>query len=117
MAGPFDSMMKRLIRQYAEHFSKWLDAETTFVRDLNIELQSQHIFADALLSVIKRGRPVILHMEVQTGKDPEMARRLLEYNILASRQYDHLPVYSYVIYLRNVGVIPEPPYIRRFPDD
>src|SRR5438128_1992892 len=46
-----------------------------------------------------------------------MGRRLLEYNVLASRQYDHLPVSSYVIYLRDVKDVPEPPYIRRFPDE
>jgi hypothetical protein len=46
-----------------------------------------------------------------------MAVRLLEYNILASRQYNRIPVYSYVIYLREDGEVPEPPYIRRFPDE
>ena len=115
MAGPFDSVMKRLIKEHAEDFARWLDPEVTFVQAYNVELQSQHIFADALLRVKKRQKPALLHAEVQTTKDPEMEARLLEYNILASHQYNRIPVYSYVIYLRDVGDVPEPPYIRRFP--
>ena|SRR3989442_4818213 len=117
MAGSFDNVMKRLIGTYGDQFTQWLVPDATFVQALNIELKSQHIHADALLQVNKRKKPGILHLEVQTEKDPEMGRRLLEYNVLASRQYDHLPVSSYVIYLRDVKDVPEPPYIRRFPDE
>src|SRR6266702_5018573 len=97
MAGSFDNVMKRLIGTYGDQFTQWLDPDATFIQSLNIELKSQHIHADALLQVTKRKKPGILHLEVQTEKDPEMGRRLLEYNVLASRQYDHLPVSSYVI--------------------
>ena len=117
MAGSFDNVMKRLIGTYGDQFTQWLDPDATFIQSLNIELKSQHIHADALLQVTKRKKPGILHLEVQTAKDPDMGIRLLEYNVLASRQYDHLPVSSYVIYLRDVKDVPEPPYIRRFPDE
>jgi predicted transposase YdaD len=117
MAGSFDNVMKRLIGEYGQQFTQWLDSEAAFIQALNIELKSQHIYADALLQVDKRKKPGILHLEVQTEKDPDMEVRLLEYNILASRQYNHLPVYSHVMYLRDVSDVPEPPYIRRFPDD
>src|SRR6266568_9661637 len=117
MAGSFDNVMKRLIGTYGDQFTHWLDPDATFIQPLNIELKSQHIHADALLQVTKRKKPGILHLEVQTAKDPDMGIRLLEYNALASRQYDHLPVSSYVIYLRDVQDVPEPPYIRRFPDE
>ena len=39
----------------------------------------------------------------------QMLIRLLEYNVLASRQYDHLPVYSYVICLREEADVADPP--------
>ncbi len=117
MAGSFDNVMKRLIGTYGEQFTQWLDPEAAFMQSLNIELKSQHIYADALLQVNKRKKPGIFHLEVQTEKDPEMGVRLLEYNVLASRQYDHIPVSSYVIYLRDVKDVPVPPYIRRFPDE
>jgi len=117
MAGPFDSMMKRMIGLLPEDFAKWVDHEATFVQALDIELKSQHIFADALLQITRNGKPALAHLECQTDKDPEMAVRLLEYTILASRQYHRIPVYSYVIYLREDREVQQPPYIRRFPDE
>ncbi len=115
MAGLWDSMMKRLVRRYAKHFARWLVAEAVFVRALDIELQNQQLFADALLEVRLRGEPALLHIEFQSYDDPDMATRLLEYNVLASRQYGHLPVYSYVIYLRKAGEVAASPLVRGFP--
>src|SRR5579864_1195599 len=101
MAGSFDTVMKRLIGTYGDQFTQWLDPEAAFVQSLNVELKSQQINADALLRVSKRNKPGILHVEVQTEKDPAMGQRLFDYNVFASRQYDHIPVSSYVIYLRE----------------
>ena len=115
MAGLWDSMMKRLVRRYAKHFARWLVAEAVFVRALDIELQNQQLFADALLEVRLRGEPALLHIEFQSYDDPDMATRLLEYNVLASRQYGQLPVYSYVIYLRKAGEVAASPLVRGFP--
>jgi predicted transposase YdaD len=116
MAGLWDGVMKRLVRGYAKHFTRWLKEEAVFVRALDIELKNQHLFADALLEVLLHGKPALLHIEFQVYDDPEMEMRLLEYNVLASRQYRHLPVYSYVIYLRKAGKIAESPLVRTFPD-
>jgi predicted transposase YdaD len=116
MAGLWDGVMKRLVGGYAKHFSRWLAGEAVFVRALDIELKNQHLFADALLEVLLHGMPALLHIEFQTYDDPEMEMRLLEYNVLASRQYRHLPVYSYVIYLRKAGRIVESPFVRTFPN-
>lgn len=116
MAGLWDGVMKRLVRGYAKHFTMWLAGEAIFVRALDIELKNQHLFADALLEVLLRGRPALVHIEFQAYDDPGIEMRLLEYNVLASRQYRHLPVYSYVIYLRKAGKIVESPLVRIFPD-
>jgi predicted transposase YdaD len=116
MAGLWDGVMKRLVRGYAKHFARWLTEEAVFVRALDIELKNQHLFADALLEVLLHGKSALLHIEFQVYDDPEMEMRLLEYNVLASRQYRHLPVYSYVIYLRKAGKIAESPLVRTFPD-
>jgi predicted transposase YdaD len=116
MAGVWDGVMKRLVRGYAKHFTRWLAGEAVYVRALDIELKNQHLFADALLEVLLRGQPALLHLEFQAYDDPAMEMRLLEYNVLASRQYRHLPVYSYVIYLRKAGKIAESPLVRMFPD-
>src|SRR6266568_7019824 len=117
MAGPWDSVAKRMIGANPEHFVKWVASEATFVAALDIELKSQHIYADALLKVVKEEKPGLLHVEIQTYYDPEIQVRLLEYNLLASRQYDHLPVYSYVICLREEADVPGPPFIRKFLDE
>jgi predicted transposase YdaD len=116
MAGLWDSLMKRLVRRYAKHFVRWLVADAVFVRALDIELQNQHLFADALLEVRLHGKPALVHIEFQTYDDADMEVRLQEYNVLASRQYEHLPVYSYVIYLRKVGEVAASPLVRSFPD-
>jgi predicted transposase YdaD len=116
MAGLWVGVMKRLVRGYAKHFSRWLAGEAVFVRALDIELKNQHLFADALLEVLLHGQPGLLHIEFQVYDDPDMEMRLLEYNVLASRQYGHLPVYSYVIYLRKAGKVAESPLVRTFPD-
>jgi len=108
--------MKRLVRGYAKHFTRWLTGEAVYVRALDIELKNQHLFADALLEVLLHGQPGLLHIEFQAYDDPDMEMRLLEYNVLASRQYGHLPVYSYVIYLRKAGKIAESPLVRTFPN-
>src|SRR5438876_4934761 len=117
MAGAWDSMTKRMIGANPEHFTKWLASEATFVAVLDIELKSKHLYADSLLQITQEDKPGLLHIEVQMRRDPEMQVRLLEYNILASRQYDHLPVYSYVICLREEADVADPPFIRRFPDE
>ena len=72
MAGPWDSVMKRMIGANPEDFVRWLASEGTFVAALDIELKSQHIYADALLKVIKEEKPGLLHVEIQTYYDPEI---------------------------------------------
>ncbi len=116
MAGPWDHIMKRLIGANPKHFISWLLSGAVFVKSLDNELKSQHIYSDALLQIIINGKPGILHVEFQTYDDPEMERRIMEYNMLASRQYDHLPVSSIVIYLRKQGKIATSPYIQKFSD-
>ena len=114
MAGAWDSMTKLMIGANPEHFTKWLAADATFVALLDLELKSKHLYADALLEITQDEQPGLLHIEVQTYHDPEMQVRLLEYNVLASRQYQHLPVYSYVICLVKEANVADPPFTRRF---
>lgn len=114
MANAWDYIMKRLIGSYPKQFTSWLLAGATFIRTLDNQLKIQSLYADALLEVVVRGKPALLHVEFQTYKDQDMERRILEYNILASRQYNHLPTYSIVIYLRKDGEVSESPISRYF---
>ena len=54
MAGPWDNISKRMIGAKPEHFVKWLESEATFVAALDIELKSQHIFADAQARMVQK---------------------------------------------------------------
>ena len=108
--------MKHLVRRYARHFVKWLAADAVFVRALDVELQNQHRFADALLEIVLNGKSGILHIEFQSHEDADMGTRLQEYNVLASHQ-SKLPVKSYVIYLRETKNVAESPLVRRFLDE
>ncbi len=113
MAGPWDSVMKKLLRTHPEHFVNWLLPDAEFVSLEDVELQQQHRFADGLMIVKKRDRRGLIHTEVQTYFDPEIGKRLQEYNMMAWSQYD-LPVSTYVICLVKAANIPDPPYFRRF---
>ncbi len=104
--------MKRLVKAYAKHFAAWLMATATFIRTLDVELKPQHLFADALLEVMVAGMRALLHIEFQTDSDPGIGVRLMEYNMLASRQYGYCPVTSYVIYLRKMSEVVESPFTR-----
>jgi hypothetical protein len=44
-----------MIRAKPEDFTKWLAADAVFIDTLDIELKSQHIFADALFKVQEDG--------------------------------------------------------------
>ena len=115
MPGPFDNVTKRLLREKPQHFVSWLVAEGTFLRILSNELKSRNIFADGLFSITVNEEPALLHIEFQTRKHATMPERLLEYNVLASSENGWLPVYTYVVYLRKDGKVPESPLIRRLP--
>ncbi len=117
MANAWDYISKRLVRAHARHFTEWLMKDAIFIRQLDNQLQIQSLYADALLEVELHGKRGLLHIEFQSYYDAEMALRTLEYNVMASRQYNHIQVYSVVIYLRDKGGVPEPPYIRDFIDE
>ena len=117
MANAWDYISKRLVRAHARHFTKWLLKEATFIRQLDNQLQIQSLYADALLEVELHGKRGLLHIEFQSYYDATMALRTLEYNVMASRQYDHTRVYSVVIYLRDKGGVPTSPYVRDFIDE
>ncbi|HJT56297.1 MAG TPA: hypothetical protein VJ761_07380 [Ktedonobacteraceae bacterium] len=116
MAGQYDDSVKKLIEANPQDFVALAVKGGHFQEILDKELKSAHIFADALLKVTQHGKPMLAHFEFQSGDDPHMPERLLEYNTLASREHDYLPVSSCVIYLKKVSNPPMSPFIRQLPD-
>jgi hypothetical protein len=113
MPGPWDSAGKRLLREAPQHVVSWLLKGATFLRTLPTELKSRNIFADGLYEITAHGQPALMHIEFQSRQHTIMPMRLLEYNVLSSSENDWLPVYTFVIYLRKDGDVPQSPLIRR----
>ena len=115
MAKPWDDTMKRLIRAHPQHFVSWVLKGAIFKAALSIELKNWTREADFLLDVIQNERQMLIHMEFQSREDEDMAQRLLEYNVLATREHGR-PVLSCLIYLRKNSKIAESPLIWELPN-
>ena len=115
MPKPWDDTMKRLIRAYPQHFVSWVLKGAIFKAALPIELKNWTREADFLLDVIQNERQMLVHMEFQSHEDEDMAQRLLEYNVLATREHTR-PVLSCLIYLRKDSKIAESPLIWELPN-
>jgi len=115
MAKPWDDTMKRLIRAHPQHFVSWVLKGAIFKAALSIELKNWTREADFLLDVIQNDQQMLMHMEFQSSEDEDMAQRLLEYNVLATREHGR-PVLSCVIYLRKDSKIAESPLIWELPN-
>jgi predicted transposase YdaD len=115
MPKPWDDTMKRLIRAHPQHFVSWVLNGAVFKAALSIELKNWTRETDFLLDVIQNERQMLIHMEFQSREDEDMAQRLLEYNVLATREHRR-PVLSCVIYLRKDSKIAESPLIWELPN-
>lgn len=112
MPGPWDSAGKRLLREIPQHIVSWLLKGATFVRALPTELKSRNIFADGVYEIRVNGEPAVMHIEFQSRQHKTMPLRLMEYNMLTSSENEWWPVYTFVIYLRKDGEVPQSPLIR-----
>ena len=113
MAGPWDSYTKLLVDSAPQDFVKWLLGEAEYIETVSPHLKSRHVDADVLQKISIEGKPCLLHIEFQKRADKQMAKRLWEYNVLATCRFD-LDVYSFVIYLQNdQRRIAQSPYTRR----
>src|SRR5712692_1962123 len=94
----------------------WVIPGAQFGKQLPLELGVENIYADGLLQATLNGKEFLAHIEFQSSYDGRIGERLLEYNVLASRQYNYLPVYSCVIYLKNHSSVPHSPFLRGLPN-
>ncbi|HLL80281.1 MAG TPA: hypothetical protein VKT25_12315, partial [Ktedonobacteraceae bacterium] len=75
------------------------------------ELDVDPILPDQLSEIQLNGERVLLHLEFQRNHDPDMAERLWDYNVRATRRYK-CNVWSCVIYLKK-GTTLDQPYMLR----
>src|SRR6266567_129605 len=102
MAKPWDDSLKKLVHADPQAFVSWFVPGASFIGARPHELKNWTLQVDALLEVKVHGEGMLLHLEFQTYSDPEMAERLLRYNVLARSEH-RLPVLSCVIYLLGGG--------------
>ena len=108
--GDWDDSIKIFIRENAQDLVTWLWKEAHVKRHLQTEYKVRTIEADSVLEIEleNNGKGMLFHIEIQSTRDPNIAERLLQYSVEAKNQHK-LPVYSCVIYLRDVGDVPQPP--------
>src|SRR6266571_7306090 len=116
MPKPYDDAMKRLVGGNPQDLVSWVIPGVQFGKQLPLELGVENIYADGLLQATLDGKEFLAHIEFQSSYDGRIGERLLEYNVLASRQYNYLPVYSCVIYLKNYSSVPRSPFTRGLPN-
>ena len=112
---PWDSSIKSLVRQNPQSLVSFLLADAVFESEINRELKDLSVTADTLYTVRWQEKQVVLHVEFQRSRDPEMGRRLWKYNALTNMQ-TNLPVYSVVIYLVEDNPLVQSPYVIPLPD-
>ena len=102
MPKPYDAALKDLIAAFP---ADWLDAlglpATGPVEVLSADLSTVTAAADILLGT----GDAVVHIDAQSGPDPDLANRLLLYNVLARRKAG-LPVHSVAVLLRSEANIP-----------
>lgn len=116
MAKEWDRLMKMLAGANPQHFVNWVvNGGAQFEGEMARELTVKAIEADVLFLVtIMNGQKVVLHIEFQKRNDPDMGRRVWEYNFIATF-VSGLPVYSFVIYLKKARRITKPYYEHKLP--
>ena len=110
MSKRWDDRMKRIFSAAPQDYVSWLLPGARFIGKASLELKTltRTISTDALYKAILDDEQVILHVEFQKRANPNMAKRVWEYNVLATLEHN-CPVYSFVIYLMKDGKINESP--------
>lgn len=100
MPKPFDATLKDLIRAYPADWLNQLGIPITAPpKVLSAELSAVTAAADTLIQVGDR----VVHIDVESGPDDSLARRMLLYNVLA-HYHTGLPIHTVVVRLRSKAV-------------
>jgi hypothetical protein len=100
MPKPFDAMLKELITSYPADWLTQLGVPVTAPPEvLTADLSTVTAAADTLLKV----GGLVVHIDLESGPDDFLARRMLLYNVL-THHHTGLPVRSIVVLLRSNAV-------------
>lgn len=100
MSKPFDATLKELVTAYPVDWLTQLGVPITAPPEvLTADLSTVTAAADTLIKV----GDLVVHIDLESGPDDELARRMLLYNVLA-HHHTKLPVPSIVVLLRSNAV-------------
>jgi hypothetical protein len=100
MSKPFDATLKELVRSYPIDWLTQLGIPITAQPEvLDADLSTVSAAADTLIKV----GDLVVHIDLESGPDNSLARRMLLYNVLA-HHHTGLPVHSVVVLLRPKAV-------------
>jgi len=103
---PYDAATRRLIESDPAGWLRWVGLPVDGpVRPLESNLSTVLTEVDKALRV-EGPSPWLAHLEIQTGRDPELPSRMLQYHALL-RHRDKVPVESTVVLLRREADGPE----------
>jgi predicted transposase YdaD len=96
MPQPFDATLKDLVQAHPADWVALLGGSVTGpIEVLTPDLSTVSAFADVMLRVPGG----VLHLDFQSGPDPDVSSRMLLYNVLAHRHFDE-PVLTALVLLR-----------------
>ncbi len=99
MAKPFDATLKELVEQFPRDWLAQFGLPAAgSVEVVDADLSTISTQADRVL-LVNEAEPWLLHLELQSSRDPEMSRRVLRYHALLHDRH-RLPVHSLVLLLR-----------------
>lgn len=100
MPKPFDATLKELVTSYPVDWLTQLGVPVTAPPEvLTADLSTVSAAADTLLKV----GDLVVHIDLESGPDDSLARRMLLYNVLA-HHHTGLPVHTIVVLLRPNAV-------------
>jgi predicted transposase YdaD len=100
MSKRFDATVKHLLEAYPDDWMRFVGLPGgRRVEAVDADLSTITTEADKVFRVRDR-RPWLLHLELQAGRDRQLPRRVLRYNVLLGIRHD-LPVQSIVVLLRS----------------
>src|SRR5882762_6876767 len=111
---PWDTLMKLLMRKEAQALASLALPGVVVGEALDKELKVKNIEADFFFNASLNSLAIILHLEFQRHPDPEMDRRMWEYNATMDINTGK-PVYSIVVYLVEEENLVGSPYVREVP--
>jgi predicted transposase YdaD len=102
MPKPFDATLKDLVETYPRDWLAQLGLPASLpVEVIDADLSTVTAQADKVLR-IHEATPWLLHLELQSSRDPSLAGRTLKYNVLLLDRHA-LPVHSIVVLLRRAA--------------